>query len=69
MPDLQEAFRTAFGLVVSFDPQLMEIIVLSLKVTLTAVAIATLIGLALGGILAVYRFPGRGRASGHLSMP
>lgn len=60
MPDLQEAFRTALGLVVSFDPQLMEIIALSLKVTLTAVAIATLIGLALGGMLAVYRFPGRG---------
>jgi tungstate transport system permease protein len=60
MPDLHEAFRTALGLVVSFDPQLMEIIVLSLKVTLTAVAIATLIGLALGGMLAVYRFPGRG---------
>jgi tungstate transport system permease protein len=60
MPDLNEAFRTALGLVVSFDPQLMEIIVLSLKVTLTAVAIATLIGLALGGMLAVYRFPGRG---------
>jgi tungstate transport system permease protein len=60
MPDLHEAFRTALGLVVSLDPQLMAIIVLSLKVTLTAVAIATLIGLALGGILAVYRFPGRG---------
>jgi tungstate transport system permease protein len=67
MPDLQEAFRTAFGLVVSFDPQLMEIIVLSLKVTLTAVAIATLIGLALGGILAVYRFPGRGALAATLN--
>ena len=31
-----------------------------MKVTLTAVAIATTIGLALGGALAVYRFPGRG---------
>lgn len=60
MPDLAEAFRTALGLVASLDPQLVEIISLSLKVTLTAVAIATAIGLALGGILAVYRFPGRG---------
>jgi tungstate transport system permease protein len=41
------------------DPRLIEIIGLSLKVTLTAVAIATLIGFALGGVLAVYRFPGR----------
>ena len=40
-------------------PQLVEIVGLSLRVTLTAVAIATVIGFALGGILAVYRFPGR----------
>jgi tungstate transport system permease protein len=40
-------------------PQLIEIITLSLRVSLTAVAIATIIGFAVGGILAVYRFPGR----------
>jgi tungstate transport system permease protein len=40
-------------------PQLVEIVGLSLRVTLTAVAIATVIGFALGGVLAVYRFPGR----------
>src|SRR4051812_45416939 len=43
-------------------PQLTEIVALSLRVTLTAVAIATMIGLVIGGGLAVYRFPGRGAA-------
>ena len=59
MLDLSEAFRAALWQIASLDPQLIEIIGLSLKVTLTAVAIATLIGFALGGVLAVYRFPGR----------
>ena len=38
----------------------MEIVWLSLRVTLTAVLLATIIGFAIGGALAVYRFPGRG---------
>jgi tungstate transport system permease protein len=59
MTDLADAFRTALQQIVALDPQLMEIIGLSLKVTLTAVAIASLLGFALGGVLAVYRFPGR----------
>ena len=60
MLDLSEAFRAALRQISLLDPQLIEIVGLSLKVTLTAVAIATIIGLALGGALAVYRFPGRG---------
>ena len=59
MLDLPEAFHAALWQIATLDPQLIEIIGLSLKVTLTAVAIATLIGFALGGVLAVYRFPGR----------
>jgi tungstate transport system permease protein len=59
MLGLSEAFRAALWQIATLDPQLIEIIGLSLKVTLTAVAIATLIGFALGGVLAVYRFPGR----------
>jgi tungstate transport system permease protein len=59
MLDLSEAFRAALWQIATLDPQLIEIIGLSLKVTLTAVAIATLIGFALGGVLAVYRFPAR----------
>jgi tungstate transport system permease protein len=59
MLDFSEAFRAALWQIATLDPQLIEIIGLSLKVTLTAVAIATLIGFAFGGVLAVYRFPGR----------
>ena len=60
MLDLSDAFHAALRLIASLDPQLVEIIVLSLQVTLSAVAIAALIGFTLGGMLAVYRFPGRG---------
>ena len=60
MLDLSEAFHAALRQISLLDPQLIEIVGLSLKVTLTAVGIATIIGLALGGAVAVYRFPGRG---------
>ena len=60
MLDLSQAFHAALRQIATLDPQLLEIIGLSLKVTLTAVALATLIGFAVGGMLAVYRFPGRG---------
>ena len=51
------------------DPQLLEIIGLSLTVTLTAVVIATLFGFTIGGVLAVYRFPGRGAVAAILNAP
>jgi tungstate transport system permease protein len=60
MMDLAEAFRTALRQIATLDLQLVEIIALSLKVTLTAVTIASAIGFVVGGVLAVYRFPGRG---------
>ena len=53
-------FATAFSLIASGDPALMQIIGLSLRVTLTAVLIACAIGLPLGAALALARFPGRG---------
>jgi tungstate transport system permease protein len=67
MADLTEAFHTALRLIATLDPKLVGIVLLSLKVSLTAVAIASLIGFALGGALAVYRFPGRGAVSASLS--
>jgi len=67
MIDLAEAFRAAIHLIATLDPQLIEIIGLSLKVTLTAVLIATLIGFSVGALLAVYRFPGRGALAAILS--
>ena len=67
MTDIIDAFHTALGLIVTLDPDLVEILILSLKVSLTAVAIASLLGFAIGGALAVYRFPGRGAVSAALS--
>ncbi len=67
MTDFIDAFRRAVGLIVTLDPSVVEILVLSLKVSLSAVAIASLLGFAIGGALAVYRFPGRGAVSAILS--
>jgi len=67
MLDLPQAFASALRQIVTLDPQLLQIIALSLKVTLTAVAIATFLGFALGGVLAVYRFPGRGAVAALLN--
>ena len=41
------------------DPRLWQIVALSLAVSLSAVAIATVIGMPLGAAIAVGRFPGR----------
>jgi tungstate transport system permease protein len=46
-------------LLAEFDPKLVEIVLLSLSVSLTAVALAALLGLPLGASIAVARFPGR----------
>jgi tungstate transport system permease protein len=59
MHDFWAAIGEAFGLIAAFDADLVEIIALSLRVTLSAVAVACLIGLPLGAVLAVGRFPGR----------
>ena len=55
-------FAIAIALIAAGDPGLMAIIGLSLRVTLSAVAVACLIGLPLGAALALARFPGRGAA-------
>lgn len=54
------AFATALDLILGLDPDLLGIVALSLRVSLTAVAIATLVGLPLGAALALWRFPGHG---------
>jgi tungstate transport system permease protein len=56
---MSEALTTAIALLVHLDPRLIEIVVLSLEVSLSAVAIATVLGLPLGAAIAVGRFPGR----------
>ena len=51
MTDFIDAFRRAIGLIGTLDPSLVEILVLSLKVSFSAVVIASLLGFAIGGAL------------------
>jgi len=60
--DFLGALAVAWQLVLSGDPTLVGIVSLSLSVSLTAVLLASVIGLPLGGALAVLRFPGRNAA-------
>ncbi|WP_424969680.1 ABC transporter permease [Dinoroseobacter sp. S76] len=59
MPGFWSILADAFGLIFAWDPDLLEIIGLSLRVTLTAVALSCLIGLPLGAAAGAFRFPGR----------
>ena len=59
MQDFGAAFTEAFALILSGDSDLIEIILLSLRVTFSAVVLACAIGLPLGAALAIGRFPGR----------
>jgi tungstate transport system permease protein len=60
MSDIGRALANAFDLIVGLDPELAGIVLLSLRVSLTAAVIAFAVGAPLGAGLAVYRFPGRG---------
>ncbi len=57
----------AFRLILELDPALVGIVSLSLKVSLSAVAVAAVLGLPLGALLALYRFRGRGAAVASLN--
>ena len=59
MLEFTEAFATAGLLIAALDPALLEIVALSLRISLSAVAVGTLVGLPVGAALAVARFPGR----------
>ena len=59
MNDFGNALSAAAALVMSGDAELMEIVGLSLRVSLAAVFIAAAIGLPLGAAVALFRFPGR----------
>jgi tungstate transport system permease protein len=60
MDELGAAFATALGLIAAFDADLVEIVGLSLRVSLIAVGLAAAVGLPLGALVALLRFPGRG---------
>jgi len=51
---------SALQLLLSGDPALLAIVRLSLAVSLSAVACAALLGIPLGALIALTRFPGRG---------
>ncbi len=59
MNDLSEAFAAAFRMLLARDPELVEIVSLSLAVSGTATLLAGGLGLPLGAWLGVARFPGR----------
>ncbi len=59
MSSVAEAAAQALRLVAGADPKLLDIVLLSLRVSLTAVAISCFVGLPVGAALAVSRFPGR----------
>jgi len=56
---VSDALVTAAQLVVGLDAKLIEIVLLSLRVSLSAVFFAALLGFPLGAGIAVGRFPGR----------
>jgi tungstate transport system permease protein len=56
--ELGAAFATALRLLFERDPELVEIAALSLRVSLSAVALAALVGLPLGAWLGAARFRG-----------
>ncbi|MDQ4136422.1 MAG: ABC transporter permease, partial [Pseudomonadota bacterium] len=57
-----QTLADAFALIGSLDVDVVAIAGLSLRVSLAAVALACLIGLPLGALVAVGHFPGRGAA-------
>jgi tungstate transport system permease protein len=58
-----EAFDSALKLIVHLDHDLIEIMLLSLRVSLAGVAVAAIIGLPLGAAVALLEFPGRRAAT------
>jgi tungstate transport system permease protein len=54
-----EGLKKAFWLLVSFDPEVMGITLLSIKVSGSATLISLVIGISVGAGVALTRFPGR----------
>ncbi len=54
-----DAFASAFALIISGDAELLGIVGLSLRVSLSAVFFASLLALPVGAAVALFSFPGR----------
>jgi tungstate transport system permease protein len=59
MQDLWDAFGTALRLLVEFDAELMEIVALSLRVSLASLFLAAMVGLPLGAAVALWPWRGK----------
>ena len=59
MGEIADAFRLAFDLMVSLDPELFAIVSLSLKTSIIAVSIACVTGFSTGAAIATLSFTGR----------
>jgi tungstate transport system permease protein len=59
MSEFGQALSNAARLVTALDPDLVEIVGLSLRVSLSAVALAALVAMPVGAAVALFRFPGR----------
>ncbi len=60
MDSFRDAFANAFHLIFSLDRELLEIIILSLKVSFIGLIISCIIGLPVGAFVALKKLPGRG---------
>jgi tungstate transport system permease protein len=54
-----EGFKKAIFLLISFDPEVLGITLLSIKISGTATLISLVIGISVGASVALTRFPGR----------
>ena len=60
MDTISQSFALALAMVAHLDPRLVQIVGLSLAVSLTSTLCSAVIGLPLGAAVAIGRFPGRG---------
>jgi tungstate transport system permease protein len=60
METIIQGFISAFGLITTLNPELVKIILLSLQVSGSALLLAMVLGVPLGTLLALKRFPVRG---------
>jgi tungstate transport system permease protein len=58
MQDIAASFSLAFSLIAGGDPELWQIVILSLEVSLASTLLACLFGLPIGMLVATHRFPG-----------
>lgn len=56
---IAEGLRRALQLVLTLDPEVLGITLLSLQVSLAATAVSVLVGLSAGTVIALARFPGK----------